>query len=508
MVGELVVEPNRPLGLGLALVPLAAALGMAAGATSLRRSRGEAGGEGRAKSPRFELTAWAPARRILASRTLHQGVVATLLAGMTLAVLAGFGGSPVGSHNFAIVFVWIVWWGILKFALIPLGGRAWCAVCPLPAPGEWLQRRAVVRRGPSRALSLGRAWPRRLRGGWVATGVLLAVGVVSAPVLTRPALTAWLLAGMAALSLGLALVFRGRAFCRYVCPVGGFVGLYALAAPLAVRVRDPDVCLRHREKECIRGSSLAYGCPWQAYPGTLSRNLDCGLCLECLRACPKGNVGVYLRPFGADLGSAADPARPRTDEGFGAVVMLALAAVYTAIFTGPWGDLKAEALLATPLDAVRHVALVVGGAGILAPMLWLGVAAAARALSGRGDVPLRRVWSATAGALVPLGLFAWIAFTVTFVLGSGSYAASALADPLGWGWNLFGLAVPWAPLATDVRPWLQLGAWLVGLTWAVRVGLAAARRLFGPGPEGWRAGMALAVGLAAATGGLVWLGLG
>ena len=395
MVGELIVEPNYPLYLGLGFLPLAAAFGLAGAWRTRPRSS-------RMTSGQAEVTASKWVRTLLLSRTLQQGVIALLLGALTLLALAGLFGSPLGSHNAAIIFVWIVWWGILKLVLIPFGGRAWCAVCPLPAPGEWLQRRAIASRGPLKALSLDLPWPRRLRGGWLAAIALLLIGVGSAPILTKPALTGWFLVAMAALAVALALVFRGRAFCRYVCPVGSFVGLYSLAAPLSVRVKDAEVCLHHVEKECLRGSATAYGCPWFAYPGTLTRNVDCGLCLECLRACPKGNVGLYLGPLGGSLASDDSDRRwPRLDEGFGAVVMLALAAIYTAIFLGPWGGLKQEALLQTPQDALRHALLIVGGAGLVAPLLWLGLAAVARLASGRRDVPLKAVLAGSAQALDP-----------------------------------------------------------------------------------------------------------
>lgn len=497
MLGELIVEPNWQLSLALGLLPFATVAGLAI-------SWGQSAGTGR----RLDLTSWRASRSLLASRAVHQGVVALALAAMTLLVLAGFFGSPIGSHNAAIVLVWIAWWGLLKLVLIPLGGRAWCAVCPLPAGGEWLQRRAVLTRRLGPALSVELSWPRKLRGGWLAVGLLLAIGVASGPVLTDPRLTAWLLAGMAALAIALSLVYRGRAFCRYLCPVGSFVGLYSLAAPLAVRVKEPEVCASHREKECLRGSESAYGCPWFAYPGTLTRSVDCGLCLECLRACPKDNVAVYLQRPGHDLVSTSDRRWPRIDEAFAAIVMLALAAIYSAVFLGPWGELKRDALLATPLDAARHALLVVGGAGLVAPALWLGLAWIARRVSRRADVGLKETWSATAYALVPLGLAAWIAFTVGFVLNSGTYVLSALADPLGWGWSLGGLAVSWAPLATALRPWLQLAAWLGGLAWSASIGMQAARGLFGEGSAGPRAGVSVAVGLALATGGIAWLGLG
>ncbi|HEX8958392.1 MAG TPA: 4Fe-4S binding protein, partial [Solirubrobacterales bacterium] len=438
-------------------------------------------------------------------------VIAFLLAAMTLAVLAAIFGSPVGSHNAAVIFVWIVWWGLLKLAFIPLGGRAWCAICPLPAPGEWAQRRAVASRGPARLLGLGREWPRRLRSGWLAVGLLLAIGVASGPILTRPTLTAALLVALAAMALALSTIYRGRSFCRYLCPVGSFVGLYSLAAPVSLRVKDADVCLRHASKECLRGSDRAYGCPWYAYPGSISRNVDCGLCFECLRACPKDNVALYLRAPGADFlpadGTRGRELWPRLDEGYGAVVMLALAAIYSAVFLGPWGALKHEALLPDLAEAARHAALVVGGAGVVAPLAWLGVALVAR-LAARADVSPRRIWGATAYALVPLGLAAWAAFTVTFVLGSGTYVAGAVADPLGWGWNLLGLSTAWRPLLPDVRLWLPVALWLGGLAWSVAVGRRTLRRLYVRPAGARRATAVIAVALTLCTGGLVWLGLG
>src|SRR5204863_529525 len=67
-----------------------------------------------------------------------------MLIGYIFAMMAGLVGTPVGSHNFSIVFVWIAWWAILILVAVPFFGRGWCAVCPIPVPGEWLQRGAVL----------------------------------------------------------------------------------------------------------------------------------------------------------------------------------------------------------------------------------------------------------------------------------------------------------------------------------------------------------------------------
>jgi hypothetical protein len=70
---------------------------------------------------------------------------------------------------------------------------------------------------------------------------------------------------------------------------------------------------------------------------------------------------------------------------------------------------------------------------------------------------------------VPLGLTAWMAFSLSFVFTNLSYLWPALSDPLGWGWNLFGTAgLGWTPYLTQVVPGLQVILLLTGLVWASR----------------------------------------
>jgi polyferredoxin len=109
-------------------------------------------------------------------------------------------------------------------------GRFWCSVCPIPAPGDWLQRRAMIAPRPGgklytvatklfrRAGSAGaRPWPRFLRNIWAQNFAFLAVALFSALILTSPLATALTLLGFILVSLLLSLLFE-RAFCRYLCP--------------------------------------------------------------------------------------------------------------------------------------------------------------------------------------------------------------------------------------------------------------------------------------------------
>ncbi len=85
---------------------------------------------------RFELTRYPVVKKILVSRWLQWSLIAATLPFFVLAVLTGLFDTPVGSRNFGIVFVWIVWWALVILLLVPFAGRLRCTMCPLPAPGE------------------------------------------------------------------------------------------------------------------------------------------------------------------------------------------------------------------------------------------------------------------------------------------------------------------------------------------------------------------------------------
>lgn len=392
---------------------------------------------------------------------------ALLLAGFLLAIIAGTAGTPVGNRNLAIVFVWIAWWALLILLAVPLAGRAWCSVCPIPMPGEWLQQGAMLGPRPgTRRLGLNRRWPRRLRNIWLQNAGFLLLALFSAVVLTSPLVTALVLAIFLLLATATALVYERRAFCRYLCPVGGFIGLYAQAAPLEVRVKDSAVCAAHREKTCYTGSEDGYGCPWGLFPGALYKNTYCGLCMECLRTCPRDNVAFQIRPAGADL---TVPRGRRLDEAAKAFIMLGSAAVYSAVMLGPWGALKDAAYQVGSLPWFVYALTFLLATLVLLPgLFWLSVRAGRRLSQKRGNT--KHAFIAFSYSLVPLGLGAWIAFSLGFVFANISYVLPVLSDPLGWGWDLLGTAsFAWTPLLSGVTPLLQVLALGGGLLWSTVV---------------------------------------
>ncbi len=448
---------------------------------------------------RFELTGIPFVKKILVSRWLQWSLIAITLPIFLLAILTGLFGTPAGSRNFGIVFVWIVWWALVILLMLPLAGRLWCAMCPIPAPGEWLQRRALVQpREGGKLFTLGWKWPKRFNNIWLQNASFLGVALFSVVILTTPLVSALVLASFAIVALATSLLFERRTFCRYLCPVGGFIGLYSQLAPIEVRVKDHALCATHKDKTCYVGSDAGYGCPWLVFPAALDKNTYCGMCTECLKTCPLDNIAVYARPFGADLLSSKGH---RLDEAYKAFIMLACALAYSIVLIGPWSILKETAYAVGSAGWWVYAAAFLAANLVIVPGLFYACAALSKQIA-RVATSTRKLFIDYAYALVPLGLAAWAAFSLSFVLINFSYAWQVLSDPFGWGWNLFGTADwKWTPYLAGLQSFIQIPILLVGLIAAIGVALRTGRERQMPS----RAALPIVAFCVAFTLAMVWL---
>jgi NAD-dependent dihydropyrimidine dehydrogenase PreA subunit len=224
---------------------------------------------------------------------------------------------------------------------------------------------------------------------------------------------------------------------------------------------DKEICVQHGDKSCYKA------CPWGLYPLAMKDSSACGLCMECLRACPKDNLAVNLRPYGADIGKPI--ISNRLDEAFLAIVMLASALVFSAVFVGPWGGLKSAAFA---IGSVRWMTYAVGFLAlavlILPALFTMAVGSGQKIMKTKS--PLKHEIVHQAQALLPLGLMAWIAFTVSFALPKLNLVLAVLNDPFGWGWHLLGATI--ASRSLNVAAFsalIQVILLLVGLYWSVSV---------------------------------------
>lgn len=393
-----------------------------------------------------------------------------------LFILSSIGGSPVGNRNIAIVFVWILWWFVLKAILVPFGGRIWCFVCPLPAPAEWLSRKRItlVKTIPKRFKGLYHRftgleldWPKKMQNIWLQNILFLMMISFGMILITRPVATAFLFIVILGITFLFSLIFRQRVFCRYICPVGGFLGTYSMAAMTEIRSIDKDVCRKHKEKPCFSGGENGWACPWNQYIGNMNRNNDCGLCTECIKSCPKDNIGIFLRPYGSDKNIKG------YDEMYNVIIMLVVAIVFSAVMLGPWGSIK-DAANVTESGNITHFIIFFITIWSLALVIFPGLFVISIKLSNyiaKKPVSDRKLTLKLTYILIPIGMFAWIAFSLPAIMINYGYIISILSDPLGLGWDLFNMAnIHFKPFIPEWIPLIQGVLLLLGLYLGLRCG--------------------------------------
>ncbi|MFQ6054364.1 MAG: 4Fe-4S binding protein [Methanosarcinales archaeon] len=455
---------------------------------------------------RFELTKYPIVRSILKSRWMPLIAILVNLFIFTVILMAGVvGGVSAGNYNFGITFVWIVWWVLLMMIMVPFFSRVWCLGCPLPAFGEWLQRRGFIG-VRNKLFGLNKRWPKKFRNMWLMNFLFLGVTFTTGFITTRPIATFILLMAIIGVAIILSMVYEKRVFCLYLCPVSGFLGLYSNIAMTEIRRKDPEVCRKHKIKECVLGNEKGYACPWLEQPFKMSRNTYCGMCLECFKTCKFDNMALNLRPPGVDL--LVDKKRG-LDEAWKAFIMLGIAISFTTIMQGPWGFLKdwanAKTLEGYLMFITSHSILSL----LLIPAIFLGFVLVSKAFSGNKEVPLKKVFVNFSYTLVPLGLMAWVAFSFGILLPNGSYVLHVISDPFAWGWDLFGTAhIPWTPVLTGVMPTLKSIALIFGLILSIDIGYKISKQTYASNKEALKGSYPIFIFLTLATIFLIWLNIG
>ncbi|MDA8045392.1 MAG: 4Fe-4S binding protein [Actinomycetota bacterium] len=306
-------------------------------------------------------------------------------------IFVGLVGTADPGLNFATAITWYVWF-CLVFVMMVVVGRAWCAMCPFGGFAEWVQRRTFWKR-TQKSLGLGLEFPPQLaRLGFM-------IPVVSFLVLTyveeyfniagpgAPADTSWMVVGIVASALIFFLVFERRTFCRYICPLTTLTGsVGSMGAVAGFRTRDREVCLSCTTKDCMRGGDNGYGCPWYTWPGSADTNLSCGLCSECYKSCPSGNVGLYIQK---PLTSVIAPRRRRFDVALGVAFLWGLVLYQQFNATNLYGSLDdwLNRNLGFPHypDPVAYLGLIALGAAVMVVVAW-----AVSSALGRRDLDLAR----------------------------------------------------------------------------------------------------------------------
>jgi transcriptional regulator with AAA-type ATPase domain/ferredoxin len=217
-----------------------------------------------------------------------------------LIIYLGFFGTQKPSHNVSLELTWGLWEPLVILSCI-LAARIWCAVCPVGALSSII----------SGKYGLNRNVPSFIRnyGGYVAVAGLGAIfwSEVVFKMPFSPRATAILLLSITAPAVMLALVYRRRVWCRFLCPLGKLVGFLSRCSILELRANH-NICNNDcMENSCYVGNEYQAGCPVFEAPFVLHNNQDCILCGNCVKNCANQVPVLNLRVPGQELWTFRKP---------------------------------------------------------------------------------------------------------------------------------------------------------------------------------------------------------
>jgi transcriptional regulator with AAA-type ATPase domain/polyferredoxin len=209
-------------------------------------------------------------------------------------VILGIWGNPSPESNISLLLVWANWEPLLILSCLLLA-RIWCSFCPIGFFYNIVRKLKIKR------------WKiplNYLNAGFFIGAVGLALIFWSQAALDmfeRPTETAWLLIAMLGSAVVFALLFEGRVWCRYVCPLGQMVATFARASIVEVRANYNYCSHECTRYDCFTGRDDIPGCSMAKGPFAMDTNQDCVLCGNCMKACQNEAVRFNLRPPGWEL---------------------------------------------------------------------------------------------------------------------------------------------------------------------------------------------------------------
>jgi ferredoxin len=231
------------------------------------------------------------------------------------------------------------------------------------------------------------------------------------------------------------------------------------------------------------------------FPMSMERNTHCSLCFECVKSCPKNNIALRFRSFGADLWLSV---RRSLDESYLALALVGLTTMVTAQMLRDWAtwiSALSDLLPSAVRSAVKPVAyltltettLFMSVALVLAPLLGYIAACAASRIVGTSGPGARKFFVILGYMFIPVGLAMHLARNLAqlFLEGAGTIPALQRLFALYGRSNMAQLE--WNPhplLDPTVIHALQMALILIGLIFSIVIGVRLASKFFGAGCAG------------------------
>lgn len=265
----------------------------------------------------FDLFSIPPLRRFVRWKYARAVFQIPLLILAVFVIVDGFTGRQLAPRNVATTSVWLHYRGLVVLALA-FFGNAFCAACPL------MLTRGLTKRIDS-LVNYKFSFPKALKNKYLVIVLMLLYffSYEFFDLWASPWLTAWLAIGYFGSALVIDTLFPAGTFCKYVCPLGNFNFVVSSLSPTQITAIDTNVCDSCVEKPCLHGretfpdnsdhneqaafiplttitspNGQGYfpGCETNLYVPTMTSNMDCTSCFNCVRACPYDNVALSIRP--------------------------------------------------------------------------------------------------------------------------------------------------------------------------------------------------------------------
>ncbi len=196
--------------------------------------------------------------------------------------------------NLGGLFSWAIGWPTMVFGSF-IWARFWCSLCPMGTLSH-LAKRILAYEIPLPPFL-------KQKSDWIiAASALFVIWVETVTdIRNSPFNTGLLLLTIFAFAVIVSVVFEKQSWCRYLCPLGGMMGLFAKTSPFELRA-DRHICASQcTSNECFMGTKLHEGCPFGQMAPTLRSNRFCKMCGACIKNCPHGAVRLNLRVPGREI---------------------------------------------------------------------------------------------------------------------------------------------------------------------------------------------------------------
>jgi polyferredoxin len=373
---------------------------------------------------------------------------------------------PDSAHdNLGTALTWVLWWPLIPIIFL-LVGRFWCAICPFATLSDLVQKFVGNRRPVPRFL--------KRYGIWIIDALFILItwsdhvwGIVESP---------WG-SGILLLMLSTGVVLSGafferRAFCRYLCFLGGLAGNYARTGMIALRA-TPEICASCTSRAaCFNGSDRAPPCPLFEFPRTMESNANCNLCANCIKSCPNDSIVLTARPPTRELWFIR---KPKLEEAFLAVVIMGIVFIQNITMLEVWQSILTWLKQLTGTSSYAVIFTISFLLAMALPVALLAVTAiAAGRLNGE---TLTQNFARFGYAIIPLDVAGHVAHNMFHLLAEGKailFTALALM-----GQNIQG-ASP-ALLNSATIQVLQYAMIALGVCGSLYTAYRIARRQYGAG---------------------------